>query len=251
MQENHRNAPFSGERTINLTRLLRALWKRAWLIVLVTVLVGIVTFICSKQFIAPSYQSYFTAYVNNRHSTVEGQSSTTSSDITASKNLTYLYQEIICSRSVLTDAANACGLEATYSALQDKVSTSVSQNAALITVKVRASSPEGAQQLATAIAEAAPVHVARIVEGSSMRIVDYPVQPTSPAAPNSFRHGLLGAVIAFVLMAAAVVLVEVIHDRVDTAAEIEERYGITVIGNIPDIAHADRSAQATNKSGRK
>lgn len=250
MQENHRNTPLKGERTINLTRLLRALWKRAWIIVLVTVLVAIVTFICSKQFIDPTYQSYFTAYVNNRQ---DGQGSTTSSDITASKNLTYLYQEIICSRSVLTDAASACGMEASYGKLQGNVTTSIAQNAALITVKVRASSPEEAQKLANAIAQAAPVHVARVVEGSSMRIVDYPVLPTAPAAPNSSRHALLGAVMAFVMMAAAVVLVEVINDRVDSPAEIEERYGIAVIGTIPDIAHADKGtyANAANKSGRK
>lgn len=240
MQENNKNAAVSKDRSINMLRLMRTLWKRVWLIVLVTAVAGAAVFICSEQFIAPSYQSYFTAYVNNRHSTVEGQVSTSSADITASKNLTYLYQEIICSRSVLTDAGAACSLEDTYAMLQNRVSTSVSENAAIITVAVRAYSPEEAKLLADAIAEVAPVHVERIVEGSSMRIVDYPVLPQRPSAPNSGRNAVIGALAALVITVIIVILMDLINDRVDSAAEVEERYAITVVGVIPDLLHADK-----------
>lgn len=242
MQENNKKTAASKDRSINMLRLMRALWKRVWLIVLITVLAGAATFICSKQLIAPSYRSYFTAYVNNRNSAVEGQSSTSSTDITASKNLTYLYQEIICSRSVLTDAAKACGLDSSYSALMGRVTTSVSENAAIIKVSVSAYSPEEAQKLADAIAEVAPMHIERIVEGSSMRIVDYPVLPTRPSAPNSSRNAAFGAIAALVITAVIVILIDLINDRVDSAAEVEERYGITVVGVIPDMLHADKLA---------
>lgn len=240
MRETHKKTTQTTDRNIDLGRLVQALLKRAWLIILVAVISGVLVFCCSKLFITPTYRSSFTAYVNNRHSTAEGEISTSTSDISASRSLTYLYQEIIRSRSVLLDAAEACGLTDSYGSLYSRVSTSVATNAAIIYVNVEAYSPEDAEQLAAAIAQVAPEHVARVVEGSSMRIVDYPVLPDAPYAPNSMKHGLVGFAVALVLMVALVVLLDVIVDKLESSREMEERYGITVVGIIPDMQQADK-----------
>ncbi len=240
MQENQKRNMSSTERTIDLMRVFRVLLKRAWMILLIAVLCGVVVFGLSKLFIKPSYRSSFTAYVNNRMTTAEGQSNMTSSDITASRSLTYLYQEIILSRSVLLDAAADCGMDTTYAALLKNVSTSVATNAAIISVYVEADSPKEAEQLASAIAAVAPEHVARVVDGSSMRIVDYPVMPQSPYAPNSVHHAVMGFVIALLVCCIGVILFDVIVDKVASGAEIEDRYGIALVGMIPDMQQADK-----------
>ena len=239
-----------AERSVDIVRLLRVLMKRIWIILLVSVLCSIVAFSYAKLFVTPVYRSSFTAYVNNRMTTTEGQSNMTSSDITASRNLTYLYQEIILSRSVLMDAANACGVKKSYGALIKSVSTSVSTNAAIISVYVSAESPEEAEQLATAIASVAPDHVARVVDGSSMRIVDYPVKPGAPYAPNTMRYAVVGFVLALLITCLVVLLVDLVVDRVDAASEIEERYGITVIGVIPDMQQAEKYQYAAENPRR-
>ena len=85
MQDKQKKAGLNEERSIDLLRLAQVIWKRAWLILLVALLCGVIVFAYSKIFIAPSYRSSFTAYVNNRINTAEGQGNTTSSsDITAS-----------------------------------------------------------------------------------------------------------------------------------------------------------------------
>lgn len=251
MQEKQMKTAVIAERSIDIVRLVQVLFKRSWLILLVAVLCSVVIFSCSKLFVAPSYRSSFTAYVNNRINTVEGQDMTSTSDISASRSLTYLYQEIILSRSVLMDAAAACGMEAPYASLIKRVSTSVATNAAIISVSVEADSPQEAERLASAIAEVAPEHVARVVDGSSMRIVDYPVLPTKPFAPNSWQHACVGFVVALAVMAAAVILMDVIVDKVESPREMEERYGITVVGVIPDMAQADKYVPQAEKPRRK
>lgn len=252
MQDNQKKNAAAAERTVDVARLLKALGKRAWLILLIAALCAAVAFGASKLFITPTYSSSFTAYVNNRMTTTEGQSSMTSSDISASRSLTYLYQEIICSRSVLMDAAAQCGMKASYSQLLSRVSTSVATNAAIINVAIEAESPEEAEQLASAIAAVAPEHVARVVDGSSMRIVDYPVMPNGPYAPNSMRYAVIGFFAALAIGCAAVILFDVIVDKVASATEMEERYGIAVVGVIPDMQQAEKYQYSTEfESGRR
>ena len=175
----------------------------------------------------------------------------TSSDISASRSLTYLYQEIILSRSVLMDAMAECGSQVSYSTLAKNVTTSVATNAAIITVYVSAETPEEAMQLATAIATVAPEHVARVVDGSSMRIVDYPVKPGAPYAPNSWRYAFMGFLAALLVGCVIVVLFDVIVDKVASAAEIEDRYGIAVVGIIPDMQQADKYQYSAADTARR
>lgn len=251
MQENQKRNAVVTERSVDMVRLLRALAKRAWVIVLIAVLCAVLAFGYAKIFVTPTYRSSFTAYVNNRMTSAEGQANMTTGDISASRSLSYLYQEIIRSRSVLMDAAAKCGMQESYNTLTKNVTTSVATNAAIITVYVSAETPAEAEQLANAIAAVAPDHVARVVDGSSMRIVDYPIKPNVPFAPNSARYACMGFLIALLAGCAAVVLFDVIVDKVASAAEIEERYGIAVIGIIPDMQQADKYQYSAADTARR
>lgn len=249
MQESKINTMHPNERGIDLLRLIRVLWKWKFVIVAVALIAGIVSFVYSQMFIAPSYRSSFTAYVNNRLNTTENQNITSSSDLSASRSLAYLYQDIITSRSVLTEAAESCGLDYTYQELWEMVSTSVADSTALISVYVEMEDPQAATELATAIAEVAPEHVARVVDGSSMRIVDSPVKPQGAYAPNSWNNALNCALIALCVSAILAIVLDLVFDKVQSGREMEERYGIVVVGYIPDLAQADRQRKAYNTDG--
>ncbi len=243
------------EREIDILRLLQIMWKRAWLIVLVTVIFAVGAFVYSAFFITPTYRSDFTAYVDNRVTTTETGGMTTTSDLSASIYLTYMYEKILTSRSVLNDAAAQCGLDLSYNSLKNMVSTSVTEDTALITVTVVAADPQQSKDLAAAIADVAPAHVARMKEGSSMRILDEPVLPSAPYAPDDAKNAVLGAAIGFVLITALVLVIDLVNDIVRGAEELEGRYDVVVIGNIPDLATANKSkdnyAYAYGKAGKK
>lgn len=239
------------EREIDILRLLQILWKRVWLIGVITVICGVAAYLYSVSFITPTYRSSFTAYVNNRVESVEGNGSTTTSDLNASIGLTYLYQDIIISRSVLMDAAEACGLDYDYEKLQRKVKTEVSTDSALITVYVTDRDPAKATRLAAAIAEVAPGHVERVRDGSSMRILDAPVIPEEKYAPSNSKNAMLGAVAGFVIVVIFVLAVDLINDKVRNSEELEQRYQIVAIGVIPDLTISDGgSSYGYGKAGK-
>lgn len=255
MNEWQTNTQQPEEREIDILRLLQIIWKRAWIIGIVTVVFCVVTYLYSALLITPTYRSDFTAYVDNRMATAENNGSTTTSDLNASIYLTYLYEDIILSRSVLNDAAAECNLDYTYKQLKSMVTTSVAEDAALITVSVTATDPLEAMQLATAIADVAPDHVARMKDGSSMRILDAPILPEQKYAPINTQNAMLGAVLGFFLSVVVVLIVDLSNDIVREAEELEHRYNVIVIGTIPDLSAGDNGqdnyAYSYGKAGKK
>lgn len=232
-----KNIADEEEGVIDLRPLFRALWKGAWVIALAAVLAGILAFLGTKFFVTPTYRTSFTAYVHNRITT-EGMTAVSSSDLSAAKSLVNTYAEILKSRTVLDEAAQAGGLSYTYSQMKEMVSTSVSTDTGIVTVYVTSADPVKARDLAEAIANTAPSRMAAIVEGSSMQILDPPVLPTGIYTPNYEKNTLLGILTGAFLAAVLIVLRELLDDRVKDEQTLEARFGLPVLGTIPDLTEA-------------
>lgn len=251
MQNKRKNNAATAERSIDIVRLFRVLLKRAWIILLAAALCAGVVFCCTEWFVKDTYRSGFTAYINNKADTPEGQESMSTSDIAASRNLTYLYKEIILSRKVLLSAAEHCGIQKSYATLRNNVEVSVAANAAIIDVYVTATTRAEAQRLAAAIAEVAPTEVKRVVEASSMKVVDDPVEPSGRYAPTPRKNALLAFLISVVIGSFLAIIIDMVSDKVASPAEMEERYGIAVIGIIPDMQQADKYQQGGTEPARR
>ena len=236
----------NDEIEIDLLRIWRVLIRRVWLICLTTAFCACCSWMISSLFLTPTYQSSFTAYVNNRTLSAESNNTSTS-DLNASISLTYLYQDIILSRSVLMDAANLCEIEESYTDIKKRVTTSVSEDSGLITVYVTDPDPVLACNLASMISSVAPGHVSRMRDGSSMRILDAPVLPEEKHCPLNGISILIGIILGFFLSVTAVIAADLIHDTVKNADDLESRYQVAVIGTIPIVTSSSISNPYYNK----
>lgn len=228
-----------NNKEMDLSQLGRILLKRLWLIVAVAIICGLGSFTYSKLFIKPTYQSYFTAYVNNKISDTGVNTST--GDLTASMGLVYVYEDIMTSRSVLMQAAKECGT--TFGKISKCVTASVSETAPVVTVYVETTDKQLSLKLAQKIAEIAPIKVAEVVDGSSMRIIDEPMKPGGKASPNSTRKMFNGFLIGLLLSTLVLVIRDLIYDTVQSGEDMERRYGVPTIGHIPDVFQAERQGE--------
>lgn len=229
------------EVVIDLLPLLKALWKKAWIIIIAALLFGSGAYLGTKFLVTPTYRSSFTAYVNNKAAGTEGATTVTSTDLTASKSLANTYAEILTSRTLLEQAAEQAGVEYdTVSALQGLVSTNVSSDTEIITVYVTTPDALESLQLAQTLTELAPDQIAQIVSGSSMQIIDEPLLPSDIYSPSYLKYTLLGVVLGAFLSAAIIVVRELLDNRIKAEEELENRFGIAVIGTIPDILAASK-----------
>lgn len=241
MSKNDNKKNDAPEMEINIIPILKELLKKFWLIALVGLIVGLAVFVGAKVFIKPTYRSGFTAYVNNKQGSQKDNDFLTSSDVTAAKQLVLTYQKILTSNTILTAAAESMGVDLSYSTLLDKVSTEVKDDTEIISVYVVDTDPEFAYEYAQAIAKIAPQYMAQIVEGSSMKIIDYPEFSDKVFKPNYMRFALVGFLIGAVIVMIIIVIRYFLDDTVKSENDIESRLSIPILGVIPDISKASDS----------
>lgn len=231
------------EMEIKIIPLLKELLKKIWVIALVGLIVGAAVFVGAKVFIKPTYRSGFTAYVNNKQSNQKDKDSLTSSDVTASKQLVLTYQKILTSNTILTAAADSIDVDMPYSSLRKMVTTEVKDDTEIISVFVENKDPQFAYDYAQAISKTAPQYMAQIVEGSSMRIIDYPEYSDTRYKPDYIRFAIFGFLGGAFLVIIWIIIRYFMDDTVKAEAEIETRFSIPILGVIPDISKAsnDRS----------
>ena len=219
---------------IDLAVLLKLFWRKLWLILLVAVFCATTAGVITRVFIAPTYESGFTAFVNNKSET-GNQTSVTSADTSAAESLANTYAEILHSRPMLESAAKLAKIDRSYKELNSMVSTHIQSNTQLVDVKVTADTPEEAYYLAKTMSEIAPDYLSDIVEGSSMKVVSKPVKNTQKVGPSMSRNGMLGAILGALAVMICLVIVEITDTRIKNQSELEETYGYSVVGVIPSL----------------
>lgn len=221
---------------IDLLRLAKLLWRRAWIIVAATILVGTLSFGYSKLFITPRYESRALMYVNNSSISVGGASLTfSSSQLSAAKSLVDTYAVILKSRTTLNAVIRKTGVDYTYEELNSMVRAASVNDTEIFAITVNSADPEEAEMLANAIADILPDKISDIVEGSSVSVVDRAVVSTRKVSPSNSRYAAIGLLLGFFLSSAIVILSDLFDDVIRNDDYLTQTYDIPILGIIPDL----------------
>ena len=146
---------------VDVRRLLSAVLRKSWLIVLIAVLSAAVVFAFTYFCVTPQYESTTMFYVNNNSVSIGDASvSISSADITAAKSLVDSYIVILNTRTTLNDVIDYSGVSRTYGELKSMISASSVNSTEIFQVAVMSPDPKEAEQIANAIAYILPVSVA-------------------------------------------------------------------------------------------
>ena len=217
---------------IDLKRLFFAIWKRAWLIVLVGVVCAALAFGYAWFFITPTYSASTQLYVNNNYVDSPGFSS---SQLTAAQSLAETYMVILESRNVLDVVAKKTDLGYSYGRLKSMVSASAVNETEVFQVTVTGTDYKHVAQIANAIAEVLPDKIAAVVEGSSVRVVDYAVENPNPVGPSYQRYLMMGAAVGVLLSVAFVIVADILDTTIsseDYLGQVYSKYPLLAV--IPD-----------------
>ena len=222
---------------IDLVPLFKSLVPKIWLMILTGIIVAAIAFGLTKFFITPTYRCSFTAYVNNSH----GSESLSQQDINAGKQLVDTYVNIMRSNTILNAAAESVNLDYTYKQLYKMVTAVVQGETEVIAVYVEHPDPQTAYVLANAIANTAPECMSSIVEGSSMKIIDYPMYSDQRYKPNYIKYAVIGFALGVLLIIAITIIRFLANDTIKSDTELESRFSIPILGVIPDVRSAGDS----------
>ena len=199
---------------IDVKRLLLIIWQRLWLILLSGVILASLAFGYAWMFVTPTYEASTQIYVNNQMNT--DALGFSSSQITAAQELAYTYMVILQSRNVLDDVAKKTDLGYSYGELKSMIKASTVNSTEVFQVVVKCPDYKHAARIANAIADVLPAKIAAVVDGSSVRVVDYAVENPNQVSPNYQLYIIVGFLAGFVLCTLILVLLDVLDTTINS-----------------------------------
>lgn len=231
---------------IDLIELARVLLSKALVLVVAALIAGAAALGYTLLGMKPKYEATTTLYVNNSAVSVGSVSfSVSATGVNTSDALVPTYILILQSRTTLEDVIAEANLNYTASQLSGMISAQAVSDTAVFNISVESESPVEAELIANTIAKVLPDRITEIVNGSSVRIVDYAIVPTQRSSPSYTNNTLIGMLIGLVLSAAVIVLQYIIKqqtsDVVATADDLKALYpDIPVLALIPDMHMSEK-----------
>ena len=217
---------------LDIMLLLRRIWEKKVLIVLVTLLFTVASLAVSIFVITPQYSSTTKVYVVNQ--TKDEKKAITTQDVQLGSLLVKDYKEIILSNKVMEDAAEKSGTGLTAKELAKKVSVEAPKDTRIISITVQDKDPQVASDLANTVKEISADQIKEVTKIDDVTTLEEAKATTSPSSPNILKNGILATALGFILAVAGVVLFELLDDRVKRAEDIEETMGLVLLGVVPD-----------------
>lgn len=228
---------------IDLMQILYLLRSRIKSIIAVTLLCGILALGFTQFLITPMYKASTLLYVNNSSISVGStQVSISQADIVASQSLVETYIVILKSRTTLNEVIKKANLDYSYEELKKMVSASSINSTEIFTVDVLSDDPKEAEKIANTIGRVLPKKIASIVEGSSVRIVDYAVKPAHKDSPSTTKNTVLGLLAGFILMCGIIIVQSLMDKKIKDTDYLVKTYDLPMLAVIPDLQNANKGS---------
>ncbi len=227
---------------LDLKQLLIALMKKGWIILLCGIFGGVLSLLITINFMTPMYQADVSIYVNNSSISLGSTAlSISGSELSAAQTLVDTYIVILHTRTMLEDVIEELGLPYTYDALYEMISASAVNGTEIFKVTVNSPDAQEAMDIANTIAYLLPTKIANIVDGSSVRVVDYAVEATDPYAPATTTNVLIGILLGLLLCAMVIVLQTVVNETIDSEEYIAQSFQYPILTIVPDVTQETSS----------
>ncbi len=225
---------------IDLMQLFRLLWQKAWLIILTAIAGGAIAFCVSTFVIVPKYEAQAMMYVNNSSFSVGSTSfSISSAELSAAQNLVDTYIVILNSRTTLNEVIKKAEVDYNYTTLKSMLSAGAVNSTEVFSITVTSEDPQEAEKIANTIVDVLPDRISDVVDGSSVRVVDYAVVPSEKASPNITRNTMIGILAGAVVTCMVLFFMMISDTLIHNEDYLMETYDIPVLAVVPDLSDSN------------
>ena len=236
------------EDEIDLVELFYLLWGHMLQIIACVIVGGAAAFAYTYFMVTPLYQTVSKMYVASAtyNSVVDIY------DMQLGSQLALDYQQLILSRPLMEDVAEALELDLEPAGIASMVSVNNPEDTRIIEITVTCPDPQLAADLANEIAYQASVHLPRIMESPAPNIYEDALVPKQKSSPSYSRNTLLGAMALAVVYCGILVVRYLMDDSFTTPEEINRCFGVQPLAVIPEgKMDAGRSKHAHGKGNKR
>ncbi|MCU9533602.1 Wzz/FepE/Etk N-terminal domain-containing protein [Streptococcus sp. CSL10205-OR2] len=221
----------NGQIEIDILFLLRKIWSRKFLILLVASLLATIMLVVNIFLIKPTYTSTTRIYVVNQNA----DASITTQDLQAGDYLVKDYKEIITSSNVMSTVIENEGLDYSIDTLSKKITLDIPANTRIISISASDQDPLEASQLANTVREIAAQKIKDVTKVEDVTVLEVAKPSNTPSSPQIRRNTMMAFLAGGFLTTMIVLAVELFDDRVKRPEDIEEVLGMTLLGVIPSV----------------
>lgn len=203
---------------IDLKKMVKALWKKAWLIVLAAVVFGIAAFGATMLAANEADQSessnlpvYYTASAVMYARKLDDAGTTTPNELAKTA------AEVVYTHSVLDEVIERGGLNYNYETLASKISVKTLNGTGVFKISATGSNAERTALIVNTVTEVLPEKAAAVIANGEFGVIDtapVPVKPNSESvssqadSPSPLMNAAVAAVLGALLVCAAVIVKE-------------------------------------------
>lgn len=236
---------YNDEMEIDIQRLIGAVLKRIWIVILACVAGAAIALVGTLLFISPKYQSSAMFYVNNSNISVGDVSvSMSSGDLSTSRGLVKSYIVILNTRETLVDVIDYSGVDRKVAELAGMIEAEAVDSTEIFKVTVTSDDPNEAQKIADAIAYILPKRIGTIIDGTSAKVADAAVVPLKPSSPSYPKNTVIGFLLGFLLSVGVIVLKELFDVTIRTQEDIAQVCNHPMLAAVPDMEASSKGGAA-------
>ena len=236
------------EDEIDLVELFYLLWGHMLQIIACVIVGGAAAFAYTCFMVTPMYQATAKMYV----ASATYNSIVDIYDMQLGSQLALDYQQLILSRPLMEDVAEALELDVRPETIASMVSVYNPEETRILTITVTCPDPQLAADLANEIAYQAGIHLPRIMESPAPNIYEDALVPKQKSSPSYSRNTLLGAMALAVVYCGILVVRYLMNDSFTTPEEINRCFGVQPLAVIPEgKMDAGRSKHAHGKGNKR
>ena len=227
----------SNVEEIDLLKLAKALWHRAFIILICAMMLGAGAFYWTYRKVYTTYRSTALLYVNNNSLSLgSAKLSLSTGDIKAVNNLMETYSVILTSRTTLNEIISETGIPYAYEDLVKMIKTETVGDTAIFKISVTAEDPDIAAHIANSILTVLPSKISTVIEGASAQIVDYAVPGEAVVNGSPIKSAAIGALLGAVISSAVVIFMYMLDTKVRAEDFLLENYkDIPILTSVPNL----------------
>lgn len=212
---------------LDLPKLLKALWKKAWAIVLVAVIFGGIMFAYGKYTYVPVYTAkatLYTSYISHQDLAFgDSAGNISQSSLSEARSLVNTCVAVLNTRATLEGIIEAADLDMAYTKLSGMIHAAAVSGTELFTIEVTGTDAAETALIANTAAQILPEKVSTVNSNSFVGVIDSALVPQSPNPNRIVKDAAIAAVLGAMLVFGIVVVQEVVAVRKANPAVQEKK----------------------------
>ncbi len=238
---------------MDIRQIALTIWKRAWIIVLITVVSCVATGLCSYYLLQPVYQAS-TKLIVSTATVEEGVPQLTWADVNLNIQLIATYKELIKTSSIMEEVLRQHPqIDLTVDELVTMVNVDSVNQTQVMTVVVEDTSYERAALIVNSVSEVFQSKVIEVLNVDNVTILNVANSDgvAYPIWPSPVMNIAISFILSIILGVGIAFLIEHLDDSIKNEDDVEKYAGLTTLAVIHRVEKKDLLKQRSTRSGKK